>query len=48
MKGFLIQLGSGESEAERLKRDEHALRERIIEFRASDKLTQDELHRRDT
>jgi uncharacterized protein YdaU (DUF1376 family) len=46
VKEFLVSLGAGESEAERLKREERALRERITSFRASDKLSRDELHDR--
>jgi len=48
VKRFLTELGSGESEAERLKKEERALRERITKFRASDRLSRDDLHRRDT
>jgi uncharacterized protein YdaU (DUF1376 family) len=48
VKRFLIELGSGESEAERLKKEERALREKITMFRASDRLSRDDLHRRDT
>jgi predicted nucleic acid-binding protein len=47
VKRFLIELGSGESEAERLKKEERALREKITEFRASDRLSRDDLYRRD-
>jgi len=46
VKRFLIEPASGETEAERLKREERALRERITAFRASDRLSRDELHRR--
>jgi uncharacterized protein YdaU (DUF1376 family) len=46
VKGFLVGLGSGESQVERLKREERALRERITSFRASDKQSRDELHDR--
>ena len=46
VKEFLVRLGSGESQVERLKREERALRERITTFRASDKLSRDELHDR--
>jgi uncharacterized protein YdaU (DUF1376 family) len=46
VKEFLIELGSGESQVERLKREERALRERITSFRASDKQSRDELHDR--
>jgi hypothetical protein len=46
VKRFLIDLASGESEADRLKREERALRERITTFRASDRLSRDEVHGR--
>lgn len=46
VKEFLLRLGSGESQVERLKREERALRERITSFRASDKQSRDELHDR--
>ena len=47
VKRFLLELGSGETESERLKREERALRQRITAFRASDRLSRDDLHRRD-
>ena len=47
VKEFLIRRVSGESQVERLKREERALRERITSFRASDKQSRDELHDRD-
>jgi uncharacterized protein YdaU (DUF1376 family) len=46
VKEFLVRLGSGESQVERLKREERALRERITTFRASSKLSREELHDR--
>lgn len=46
VKEFLSELGSGESELERLKREERALRDRISSFRANDKLDRDALHDR--
>jgi predicted transcriptional regulator len=46
VKQFLVELTSGESEAERLKRQERALRERVADFDASDRLYRDEVHRR--
>ena len=46
VKQFLVGLASGESEAERLVREERELRERITKFRASDRLSRDELHER--
>ena len=46
VKGFLIELTSGESKTERLKREERALREDITDFDASDRLSRDDVHRR--
>jgi uncharacterized protein YdaU (DUF1376 family) len=46
VKMFLVSLGAGETQMERLKREERALRERITSFRASDKLSRDALHDR--
>jgi hypothetical protein len=46
VKRFLLELGSGETETERLKRQEHELRERITDFDASDRLSRDDVHRR--
>ena len=38
VKGFLVELTSGESKTERLKREERVLRERITDFDASDRV----------
>ncbi|MBV9568604.1 MAG: hypothetical protein JO172_10725 [Hyphomicrobiales bacterium] len=46
VKRFLVELGSQESGPERLKRKERLLRERITEFRASDRLSRDDIHGR--
>jgi hypothetical protein len=46
MKRFPLDLASGESETERLKRQERELRERIAEFDASDRLSREDVHRR--
>jgi uncharacterized protein YdaU (DUF1376 family) len=46
VKRFLMELGSGESEAERLKKEERLLRERITSFRAADRISREELHDR--
>jgi hypothetical protein len=46
VRRFLLELGDGETETERLKREERALRERITAFRASDRLSRDDLHHR--
>ena len=47
VKQFLLELGSGESETERLKRKERMLREQITDFTASDRLSRDEIHSRE-
>ena len=46
VKRFLLDLASGESETEQLKRQERELRERMTGFDASDRLTRDDVHRR--
>ncbi len=44
---FLTELAADETNAERLKREERALRERIDSFRAADRLPREDVHRRD-
>lgn len=46
VKGFLVEVAAGESETERLKREERVLRERITAFRAADRLRRDDVHGR--
>jgi phage shock protein A len=46
VKSFLAQLAAGESDVERLKREERALRERISTFTATNRLSRDEVHER--
>ena len=46
VKRFLAELVGEESDAERLKREERELRERITSFRAADRLTRDDAHNR--
>ena len=46
VKGFLMQLGSGESETDRLKKQERVLREQIKTFSASDRISRNELYDR--
>jgi len=46
VKHFLTELAGGESNAERLKREERALRERISSFRAADRLPREDVHGR--
>ena len=47
VKRFLTELASGESDRERLKREERELRSRIAGFRAGDRLPRDDAHGRD-
>jgi phage shock protein A len=47
VKRYLVALSDAETESERLKREERALRERITTFKASDRLSRDDVHRRD-
>jgi hypothetical protein len=47
VKQLLLNLAKDESEYDRLKSEERALRERITTFRASDQLAREDLHRRD-
>ena len=47
VKQFLVELAKGESETERLKREERALRERVTAFRASDRLPREDVHQRE-
>jgi phage shock protein A len=46
VKRFLTELAAGESEVERLKREERALRERIDPFRAGDRMSREDVHGR--
>ena len=46
VKHFLAELAAGESDAERLKREERTLRERITSFRAADRISREDTHRR--
>jgi hypothetical protein len=46
VKRFLVELASGETEFERLKRLERETREQIVNFNASDRLPRDEVHDR--
>jgi hypothetical protein len=48
VKRFLNELGSGETEFERLEREERTLRAGIKGFSAGDNLTRNELHERGT
>ena len=46
VKAYLKQLVSPESEFERLKREEREIRNQIVSFSASDRLSREELHGR--
>ncbi|HVB15790.1 MAG TPA: DUF6364 family protein [Stellaceae bacterium] len=46
VKRFLVELASGETEFERLKRQEREIRERIANFSASENVPRDELYNR--
>jgi hypothetical protein len=46
VKHFLAELAGSESDAERLKREERALRDRIGSFRAADRLPREDVHGR--
>ena len=46
VKDFLVQLAKGETDFERLKREEQGIRERIVSFDASDRLSRDQIHDR--
>lgn len=46
VKAYLEQLVSPESEFERLKREEREIRNQIVSFSASDRLSREELHGR--
>ena len=46
VRRFLAELAAGESDAERLKRDERALRERISTFTAGSRLSRNDAHQR--
>jgi plasmid stability protein len=46
VREFLIGVAEGESEAERLKREERALRQKIESFRAADRLPRQDVHGR--
>ncbi len=48
VRSFLNELGSGEAEFERLKREERALRSGIKGFSARDNVTRNEVHDRGT
>lgn len=46
VKRYFVDLAAVESEFERLAKLERALRERIVSFRAGDRLSRDEVHER--
>jgi len=46
VKRFLAELAVDASDAERLKREERELRARIVAFRAGDRVSREDVHRR--
>lgn len=46
VKRFLVDLAAGESETERLKREERSLRARIHAFSAAERLSREDVHAR--
>jgi hypothetical protein len=46
VKRFLTELAIGESDTERLRREERALRVRIATFRAAERMPREDLHKR--
>ena len=46
VRHFIADLAAGETETERLKRQERELRERITKFRGGDRMGRDAVHRR--
>jgi predicted CopG family antitoxin len=46
VKRFLAELAAGETDIERLKREERALRERIGAFTAGNRLSREDVHDR--
>jgi plasmid stability protein len=46
VKRYLVDLAGSETEFERLEKLERTLRDRIVAFRAGDRLTRDEVHER--
>jgi hypothetical protein len=46
VKQFLGVLAAGDSDFDRLARDEQALRERVRNFRAADRMSREDVHER--
>lgn len=46
VKRYLVDLAGGETEFERLEKLERTLRDRVVAFRAGDRLPRDEIHER--
>lgn len=46
VKRYLVDLAGSETEFERLEKLERTLRDRVVAFRASDRLPRDEIHDR--
>jgi hypothetical protein len=47
VRHYLVDFAGGESEFERLEKLERTLRDRIVSFRAGDRLSRDEVHKRE-
>jgi plasmid stability protein len=47
VRRYLVDLAGGESEFDRLEKLERTLRERIASFRAGDRLSRDQVHKRE-
>lgn len=46
VKRYLVDLAGSETEFERLEKLERTLRDRVVAFRASDRLARDKIHER--
>ena len=46
VRGYLQDVAAGESDTERLKREERALREKVLNFNGKDRLSRDDVHDR--
>ncbi len=46
VRGYLQDVAAGESDTERLKREERALREKVLNFSGKDRLSRDDVHDR--
>lgn len=46
VREYLQDVAAGESDTERLKREERALREKVLNFSGNDRLSRDDVHDR--